>query len=1569
MTDNEGSTNDMQGLGGIGQGLPTQGENVSGLQLLAFIAEQNRQRDEFMINVVNACNVQQAPVQHYYSDPSKSIKEFNGIEDSYQSEMWLTNVNFVCDLSNADDKSRLNAVRSKLTAGALDWFVTNATTFTTWSDFENLFKEVFIGEIDQVDAIRIMQERKQGSAESSQVYFHRKVKLCTDAKISFASAKKQIAIGLINEDLCLYLINRQHADFTGILKDIRCYEQFQSERKICHGTSNKKGNPNSTSGNFGTAWKSGGLTRGSCKQGDYVANSNYSRGQYSEPSSSTPSRSGSTTTTTDSSPARSFKDRKCYNCNKYGHISKHCTQPKKPRVCEHCKQDTHFTNQCPNKPKSGVVENKQGVYSVQSDVSGTTVTKYLKEAMINGRKLQAFIDTGSSSCTIQASAAVQLCAPIQQTTESLYGFGDFEKAATKVLGTLCLDIEIDGVVGKRIGVLVVPDKAQPVELLVGRPWLELPDIAYMKIGEQLIIKYTDSFNNIVIDPPTHVKITVAETTKLNQNSINLVMVRSNFCANTTVMVEDEGYSVGKLFELKNGSTTVPVMNDSFEDKTLKSGINLMRADIVDVITPVMELEKAQLSLWTDRFMPDSVVENNIVMPSTLNAISNQINTQDNASRSVHQRIERSDLVLGDALEKTEVCALVEIVNEFRNCFALSMDELGCTNVTQMNIQEKEGSTPVCSKAYRATTKEREEIAKIIGEYKKYGLVKETRSPYASPVLLVRKKTGEFRLVIDYRKLNKQTVADKFPLPNIDEQLENLTGAQFFSVLDLAHGYMQIPLSEEAKAKTAFITPDTTGQFERMIFGLTNGPAEFQRLMNKVLGNLRNSIAMCYLDDILIPSKDFQEMLSRLRLVFQALREANLTCRLSKCEFCSRKVDFLGFVIERGQLKPGSRKVAAIREFPVPTNLCDVQRFLGLTGFFRRFIVQYSSRAEPLSRLTRKNEKFCWNNEQQRSFEDLKTALTTEPVLQLYNPKACTEVHTDASSTGIAGMLLQEGDDKKFHLVYAVSKKTTPTERDYHSSKLELLAMVYTMERLRQFLLPISFTLVTDCQALIYMNINRTTNHQIARWYTLFQDYDVIEVRHRPGVRMAHVDALSRAPIDNEGELIEVEDIIVDKLEVLQVMNLEDKVLMYQYADEDLKRKIDILKKAAEDRTEQEKNRTKDFRLDKGRLIKEETDVEGRKKQLFVLPESMRKSITVRYHDQLGHFAVDRVVAKIREHYWFAGMRRYVKHHIKRCLDCLMIKTQAGKQPGLLHPIPPGDRPFDIIHVDHVGPFVRSTRGNQEILVIIDNLTKYVTINACKNTSAQELVKCMTDFINERGIPRKMISDQGTCYTSQLFERFCEERGIEHINISTRHPQANGQCERVNRTLVPLVAISVERPDSKDWDHDIKRIQRDLNAAVNKTTGKCPFELLYGYSPRFNDGALRSLTTEQENYETPVKLQALARKRILDNHKLMKTYYDKSHHDKSKFIVGQIVVMEKPPTHTGESTKLQPKFRGPLVITRVFPGDTYRVQQIVPETGRFYCTTPHVTKLKTWSGRTVDLDEPDTNSETESGTDL
>jgi len=464
--------------------------------------------------------------------------------------------------------------------------------------------------------------------------------------------------------------------------------------------------------------------------------------------------------------------------------------------------------------------------------------------------------------------------------------------------------------------------------------------------------------------------------------------------------------------------------------------------------------------------------------------------------------------------------------------------------------------------------------------------------------------------------------------------------------------------------------------------------------------------------MVIDAVDWDDMLSKLRLVFDWLRSACLTLKPSKCVFGAKQIEFLGFIIGGGLIQPSELKTRAISDFPTPVDVMSLKRFLGLTSFFRRFVEGYAIIAEPLARLTKKNADFLWSDKQDSAFRVLKDQLTKPPVLTMFDLNAeVTELHTDASSLGLGAMLLQSkkaGDSLK--LVYCISKKTSDSESKYHSNKLELMCVVWAMSKLRQFLLGLQFVVYTDCQALVYLNSFKATNAQVARWHDVLQEYD-FTIKYRPGNRMCHVDALSKAPVSPIGDKELPFDVeLEDRWDVCVLLTIDDKVRMCQAADQEVSSIIQRLNADPVNYNLVDRS----FTLENGLLY---SRVNG--KLLFVMPRAMRKGLVVAAHNLKGHPAVDRTVANILEDFWFIKMRRYVAFHIKMCFECLMVKGPRGKQPGLLHPIAVGKRPFDTVHLDHVGSLVTTSNGSKYVLTFVDNFTKYVNFYPVASTSADE----------------------------------------------------------------------------------------------------------------------------------------------------------------------------------------------------------------------------------------------------------
>ena len=414
--------------------------------------------------------------------------------------------------------------------------------------------------------------------------------------------------------------------------------------------------------------------------------------------------------------------------------------------------------------------------------------------------------------------------------------------------------------------------------------------------------------------------------------------------------------------------------------------------------------------------------------------------------------------------------------------------------------------PIQLRPYRRPQHEYDEIGRQVTELLQKGLIRESSSPWAFPVTLAPKKDGSQRLCIDFRKLNAITIDDKMPLPRIQEVLDRLSGAKYFTTLDIAWGYWQAAMDPASVAKTAFVT--NSGHYEWLVmpFGLKNAPATFQRTLQTVLGKLLYNGAINYLDDIIIYSKTYTEHLALLDQVLTALAAHNITLKPSKCTFIQPKVTYLGHSISLNTVRPDEHKLSAIRDFPIPDNLRKLRQFVGLTQWFRRFIPQYTRIAKPLTSLTRKDTPFTWDTPQQTAFDTLKQCLITQPVVALYDPnKPCT-IYCDGSATGIGATLTQPDSNGKPRVIEFFSKRVTI--RSPTATELECLAVVESIAHFDAYLNG-PFTVVTDHSALQWLLNLKNPKGRLYRWVVHLSTY-TFTITHRSGRSMSHVDALSRA---------------------------------------------------------------------------------------------------------------------------------------------------------------------------------------------------------------------------------------------------------------------------------------------------------------------------------------------------------------------------------------------------------------------------------------------------------------------------
>ena len=439
--------------------------------------------------------------------------------------------------------------------------------------------------------------------------------------------------------------------------------------------------------------------------------------------------------------------------------------------------------------------------------------------------------------------------------------------------------------------------------------------------------------------------------------------------------------------------------------------------------------------------------------------------------------------------------------------------MGRTTMATHEIPLKPNTRPIRQPPRRLGPLKDAEVERQVEGLRERGLIEPTDGAWSSPVVLVKKKDGAWRFCVDYRRLNDVTCQDAFPLPRIDDSLDALAGNALFSTLDLVSGYWQVPLSPDAQEKSAFVTRSGLWKWKVLPFGLTSAPATFQRLMENVFRGLHWRTLLLYLDDVIVMSPDFNTHLTRLEEVLQRLRAAGLKLKPAKCELFQTEVKYLGHIVSQEGIATDPEKICAVRAWRRPENQTHVQSFLGLTGYYRQFIADYAELAKPLTKLTGKNALWEWSQPQEEAFGRLKEALSSAPVLSFPTPGLPYILDTDASDHSLGAVLSQKGADRE-HVIAYYSKTLAPAEKNYCTTRKELLAVVRAIKHFRPYLYGSKFKVRTDHASLTWLCAKRETEGQVARWLEQLSEYS-FDIQHRPGRKHQNADALSRTPCPPE----------------------------------------------------------------------------------------------------------------------------------------------------------------------------------------------------------------------------------------------------------------------------------------------------------------------------------------------------------------------------------------------------------------------------------------------------------------------
>ena len=886
--------------------------------------------------------------------------------------------------------------------------------------------------------------------------------------------------------------------------------------------------------------------------------------------------------------------------------------------------------------------------------------------------------------------------------------------------------------------------------------------------------------------------------------------------------------------------------------------------------------------------------------------------------------------------KSDPSTVKAILHQFKDVFPNELPKgLPPRRGQDFHIKLKNDAQPQKKGLYRLSAKELEELRKQLDGLLESGFIRPSQSPWGAPVLFVSKKDGDLRMCVDYRALNKLTVKNSYPLPRIDDIFDQLKGAKYFTKIDLRSGYHQIRLKDASIPLTAFRT--RYGHFEFLVlpFGLTNAPASFMNLMNDIFRDYLDVFVIVYLDDILVYSKTWSEHMKHLKIVLNILRQQKLFGKLSKCVFGASEVEYLGHVLRPDGVSVDPNKVEAVENWPQPRNKTEVQSFLGLVNYYRRFIRNCSTIAKPLTLLT-SNVPFSWNETEQRAFHMLKKSLCSAPVLRCFDPKLPITVTTDASKYAI-GAVLEQTEGKTKRPVAFASRTLNDAEQNYAAHERELLAVVDALKFWRSYLHGQKFIVHSDHYPLRYLESQDRLSPRQVRWLERIVDFDfkIIPVSGKSNIV---ADALSRQPQNTSSTSQRSKsllDEVVSKTEIHHISIATTPLELLTELQQDYE-------KDSEFRTHYA-NPQKPFETRDSVLF--------RNGKLCVPAGNFRLKLLHDFHStpNTGHMGITKTINRLKPQYYWKKMRTDILRYVKSC-DCQRNKASNQKPSGLLQPLEPPHTKWTHVTMDFITPLPRSTNGNNGILVVVDRLSKMIRIIPTKpSLNAPMTAKLYKDHVyRHHGLPLNIISDRDPIFMSKFWKALFQSLGTKLSPSSAYHPQTDGQTEIMNRKIEEMIRSFVNY-DKSNWDEFLVDFEVAYNSSAHATTTFTPFYLNYGIEPKtIPMHAIHSDSPAASNFikniqeavkaaHTEIRRKNEATARYVNRRRSPKTYN-----------VGDRVWLSTKNLSLEEGSgtcKLHPKYCGPFTILKVINNVTYKLDLSKPMQDRGIQNAFHASLLK------------------------
>lgn len=1118
--------------------------------------------------------------------------------------------------------------------------------------------------------------------------------------------------------------------------------------------------------------------------------------------------------------------------------------------------------------------------------------------IVENVEVKALIDTGSMVSTISESYYYQM-----ENRPDLQDINDFELNVTDAngneipyLGYIEAEVRIPNsdITGLFVPLLVVKSTEynRNIPIIVGTNIIRECARWYDTLSPEGIgvpLEWKAAFEVIGQSCVGKVKATKDITIRPMEVKTVTGFIRKNYDVDSAVTEDDENAGPDKptvcprVVTLSNPGRTaripVRICNMSAKTITIRAKSTICQLQVVEVLrhAPIFESASSDEALFAGKETNLTSEDPFVHQQTEMEAANSNATTQDIASKiktTYGVDLHDSDL----STEQQE--KVLKLFEKWKSVFPKTPMDLGHTSAVKHKI-ELTNNEPFKEPYRRIPPALFNEVKQHLHEMLDIGAIRESKSPWSSNVVIVRKKDGTIRFCIDFRKLNARTRKDAYGIPRVEDTLHMLAGAKYFSKLDMKAGYWQVELQEEDKEKTAFQAAGL-GFYEcnRMPFGLCNAPATFQRLMERCMGDLNLRDCLIYLDDIIIFSQDIDSHIDRLDLVFQRLAEYQLKIKPSKCEFFQKETTYLGHVVSEEGIRADPKKSEVVKNWPTPQTVKQVRQFLGFAGYYRRFIKGFASIARPLNNLligisTKKQRHtvskkikrtpFKWDEPQQRAFDNIKEQLTSPPILAYADYSKPFTLHVDASFVGLGAVLYQRQGDHDRVIAYA-SRSLKQSETNYPAHKLEFLALKWSVtEKFHDYLYGAKFEVVTDNNPLTYVNSTAKLDATGHRWLAALSNYNYT-ARYRKGKHHIDADGLSRIipreviqAVNNAAtaDTIPMVDTVQDPdnpMPQTDVNISEDTLHAYSLSSKDwsaAQAQDSILSKIAE----HIRNGTKPAKpMDRsisvylrewplfielqGVLYRKTCGSDDERLQLL-LPEELRSDVFKALHDDLGHQGRDRTTSLFKERFYWPGMGSFIADNVRNCDRCIRRKSLASTAE--LTPIK-SMAPMETVCIDYLS-LERSKGGFENILVLTDHFSRYAQAFPTRNQTAKTTARVLFDnFVVHYGFPARIHSDQGRNFESTLIKELCSLARVEKTRTTPYHAMGNGMVERFNQTLLKMLG-TLEEHQKSDWKAHVPGLVHAYNATRHESTGFSPYFLMFGRHPRLAIDAFLGLPTD------------------------------------------------------------------------------------------------------------------------------